>query len=142
MRARGFTLIELSIVMTIAALVVAGAFAFGRTMDAFSHEALAQADAARAARSVSEELRRDLRTKSWVGNGLSLSADDGCRVEYAVEGDVLVRRLDPPTCGDKRAVARHVASVKRDGGSVELVFQRRVGRAERFETRIRLGMPR
>jgi prepilin-type N-terminal cleavage/methylation domain-containing protein len=142
MKARGFTLLELSVVLTITALVLPFVWVVGRSLEADYRDALAQAVAAREMRALSEELRRDLRTlRLQGGSGLRLSGPGACGVvEYALAGEVLERR-GPAACGGTRAVATPVHSLGREGDRLEVIFASHSGREREGGTRFLAVLP-
>jgi prepilin-type N-terminal cleavage/methylation domain-containing protein len=119
---RGFTLIEMAVVITISALVIPLVFAFAHTYEVDHLRAADSAQAASSMRAVSEELRRDLQTMRVAEEpGLVLVGAGKCaRVEYAVADEVLLRRA----CDEVRAVARHVQALRREGRSLTVEFGR------------------
>ena len=140
MRARGFTLIELSIVISITALLLPLVWFFGRALEADHRDALAQTVASREMRALTEELRRDLRTLRLEGpDGLRLTGA-ACRVEYALAGEVLERRA-PEACGGTRAVASPVRSLLRSGARLEVRFAHHSGRDVEAATRFLTLLP-
>jgi prepilin-type N-terminal cleavage/methylation domain-containing protein len=127
---RGFTLIEMAIVISILALLVPAIYVFHRDFEAQEQTALLSAEAARGMRSVSEELRRDLRTLRWSpDNAMVLLGTEGtaCRlVRYEVTEDGVLLRNAGSECGGPRPVARGVSAIGREGAAVEVTFSRRV----------------
>jgi hypothetical protein len=147
MKARGFTALELALVLSISPLVLGGAYLLWRGFDRQHRIALFEAEAARGMRALSEDLRRDLRTLRWEATGLSLttraadpagSASSCNRVEYAVDNGVLVRRGDAG-CGPTRAVASSVESAVRTGGTVEVIFAARLAPDDATRVRFLVG---
>ena len=120
MKARGFTAMEMALVLSISAIVVSSGFTLWRSFDRQHRIAIFEAASAQGMRSLSEELRRDLRTLRWEGDRLSLSGPCG-RVEYAAAEGTLLRRGDP-ACGPLRAVAAGVESIARVQSGVEVGF--------------------
>ena len=130
-RRRGFTLIELVTVLTLSSIVVPGIYLFWRSAEKGLQEAVAQVETADAARTISEELRRDLLTLSWKdGDALVLAGKAPCtEVRYEVAESVLHRRAEAACGGGDRAIARHVESLRRTPWGVEMTFARHVGAA-------------
>jgi len=125
---RGFTLIELAICLSILALLVPVGFAMGRAFEQHAFQAAAQLEAASAMRSVSEELRRDLKTMGWPDEtSLKLQGAGLCpRVEYKLTADNTLIREGAEGCGPARTLAAHVRSIQRETGGLRVVFFKRV----------------
>ena len=125
---RGFTLIELAVSLTLLSLFVPIAFMAGRSLQEAQFEAVAEVEAAAAMRSVSEELRRDLKTMGWPDDGaLRLEGAGECpEVEYVLTEARVLERQGQAGCGPVRAIAANVRSVQRERGGVRVVFSRRV----------------
>ena len=136
---RGFTLVELSIVVSIFAILLPAIFLFERSFESAALRADAALDAAAGMRSFSEELRLDLRTLHLGPEDLALSGGCGT-VRYTIVDGALVRDAGSE-CGGRRALARHVASVTRRGALVEVVFSTPVGRKNPETTSFVLGLP-
>jgi len=138
---RGFTLIELAVVVSILGVLVPICYAMHRQNEADVLAAEASIEAAHAARAVSEELRRDLWTHSLAAEGTVLVGAAPCdRIEYAVgDGDVVWRRA-PEACGGARAIARNVGALRRDGGEVVVVFRRGIRGEEAKEIPVRIAL--
>ena len=134
---RGFTLIEMAVVLTVSALVVPLVFALAHTFEVDHLRAADSAQAAQSMRAVSEELRRDLSTMRVSDEpGLVLLSARGCaRVEYAIADEVLLRRA----CDDVRPVARHVLALRRDGRSLTVEFGRPLRPDVKSQTFFRLA---
>jgi type II secretory pathway pseudopilin PulG len=139
MKARGFTALELALVITISSLVVASAFLLLRAFEGQDYRALAEAEAARGMRAFSEELRRDLRTlRLEPGSALALSGPCG-RVEYTLQEGSLLRKGEA-ACGAPRAVSAGVASVARTPLGVEVTFARVVDVGPPLQTQFLLAL--
>ncbi len=142
MKARGFTLLELAIVMSIVAILIPLLWLSGRTLEAEHRDALADATAAREMRALSEELRRDLRTLRWQGStGLVLEGTGSCaHVEYVLTGEVLERRA-LESCGGTRVVAAQVQGIERTTRRLEVLFAHHAGRESEHATRFVAVLP-
>ena len=117
---RGFTAMELAIVVTISAVLVPLVWSFSAGLE--DQAALAQwrIDVADSVRTVTEELRLDARLgppTAAVG-----FASPGCTATYAVTEAGLIRR----GCGPDRGLAPWVASIEWAPGGVALRFERRL----------------
>ena len=128
-RRAGFTLIETSIVLTVTAILVPAIYLWWRAAEKGLQEAVVQLESADAARTVSEELRRDLLTLSWKDAGSTvLTGKSPCtEVRYEIAESVLHRHAAAGCGGGDRALARHVESLRRTKWGVEMVFARPVG---------------
>lgn len=122
-RARGFTMVELAIVVSIIGLVVPAAFLLVRSFAVQQQRALFHLEVADATRSISEELRADLRTGALAdGDGLQLTGKGECfPVTYRVSEGVLVREA-PVACGGSRAIARGVQRLTRTRAGLAVQF--------------------
>ena len=112
-------------------MLVPGIYLFWRSAQKGLTEAVAQVESAASARTVSEELRRDLLTLDWKdGESVVLTGRAPCdEVRYEVVQAVLYRRAAPACGGGDRALARHVESLRRTRWGVEVTFARHVGAA-------------
>ena len=124
MRTRGFTMMELAVCLAVSAVLVPLIFAFGRTFENQYHGAIIELESAKAMRSLSEEVRRDLvQARVTDDAGLVLAGKAECtRIEYVLEGSVIQRRADPACGGGTRAVARGARSLRRDGRTLLVEF--------------------
>lgn len=138
---RGFTLLELAIVLSILGVLVPLCYVMYRQYEADVLAAQASIEAAHAARGVAEELRRDLWTHSLAPEGTVLLGAAPCdRIEYAVgEGDVAWRRA-PEACGGSRAISRNVGALRREGGEVVVVFRRGIRGEQAKEIPVRIAL--
>lgn len=126
MRNKGFTLVELVIVLSIMVILTPIVYGFYRSYEVEYLRSLTLVEAARAMRTVSEEIRRDLQSLQLGGEGgVVLSGRECPRVEYLVEDRVLLRRASA-ACGGDRGLARNVLSLRRDGREVTIEFGRQV----------------
>lgn len=142
MSRRGFTLIELSVVLAVTALAVPLALMFHRQYEAAQLTALAQVEAAEGMRALSEELRRDLRVLQWSDEkSLSLVSTGACKdITYELTPEHVLIRKAGAGCGPARPVARDVRSIARDGQGLVVTFARRVRGPDEVATTFRLGL--
>lgn len=144
-RHQGFTLVELTIVISILAVVIPGTYVLYRTFQDQYLSAIARMQSATGARSIGEELRRDVRTHrmtdatdtKWV---LESDTNTECpRIEYVLEAERLVRK--GKGCGAERGLARNVARIGADETGVQVDFELRLRpqRSRHFEYVI--GLP-
>jgi prepilin-type N-terminal cleavage/methylation domain-containing protein len=124
---RGFTLLELAIVLSIFTVVVPAGYLLARGLSTESEFAQHQLTVADATRAVSEELRRDAHLGALSGTtGLTITSTGACSpVLWRVTEDQVLRREEPETagCGGVRALARRVRSLTREGQTVRLEFE-------------------
>lgn len=121
---RGFTLLELAIVLTLLAVVTPALFLLMRSIADDHARAAARLEDADAVRLVSETLRQDLRTGRLAAApaGLRVEGPGACfPVDYRVDGSVLLREA-PAACGGAQALARRARSLVMDGAVVTLVL--------------------
>lgn len=124
---RGFTLLELAVVVSILGVVTPTAFAVWRHIDDEQRLSVARLGAVAAVRGIGDDLRRDARNRTWATRattaddvGVALDGGATCkRVVYRVDRSALFR----DACGDVRALARHVASIARTGDAVTVTFR-------------------
>lgn len=110
MKRRGFTAIELAIVVSISALLVPLVFLTARSWDVHRAAGLRHVAAAEEVMTVGEVLRADRRVKGKGGCG---------SITYAVtDQHTFVRR----GCGEEAALATHVESAEHVEGGWALVF--------------------
>ena len=123
MRQRGFTLIELVIIVTIAAVLVPIIYSFAWHAERQVILSQWNLEVADAVRSVAEELRLDARAGRLLdGEELRFERDD-CTVAYAIREHSLIRQ-GGPRCGGDRGLARSASSLLRVPGGVDLTFER------------------
>ncbi len=129
MSRRGFSLVELAVVLTLTAVLLPAVYVFSRTMEDRTARGLWHLEVADGVRAVAEELRRDAHTGEILpGGGLAFTVD-GCEIRYQVEHTVLVRQASD-ACGGDRGLATRVQTLRRVPGGLELVFVRAL-RADR-----------
>jgi len=109
---RGFTLMELAICLSIAALLLPLLFLHGRNISESHERALFQSEATAALRTVSEELRRDAHGHRLAAQGPVRFEGHGCTIDYVVRDRVLSREATD-ACGGRRALAREVVELER-----------------------------
>lgn len=136
---RGFTLVELSVVTTILALVVPSTLLMWRTLESRDLELSAQLAFTASVRTASEELRRDLHAGAPVG-GLVFRGEATCGdVTYVREDDgTFVRKT--AGCG-QRFVASDVEKVEVTKDLVRLSFARRTGIHDSARAVFAIGLP-
>ncbi len=118
--ARGFTLFELVIVLTIGALLVPIIWAFGTRVQDETALGRWQLEVANGVRTIAEELGDDARAGEPAGDAVGFLSD-GCAVSYRVaEGDLLLRE----GCGEPRGLSRFVESIAWSEGGVDVTFAR------------------
>jgi prepilin-type N-terminal cleavage/methylation domain-containing protein len=126
MSRRGFTLVELAIVLAIAALIMPICYALIANVQDQSALAWWQMETADGVRSLAEELRLDAR------RGVSVDGDevgfvvDGCDVRYRVTDAAALVRDAGEGCGAPRGLAAYVESIAWSEGGVDVTFARRI----------------
>jgi len=125
-RARGFTLAEMAIVLSCAAILLPIVYGLGRHLEDQSELARWELGAARAARTVSEELRRDAALGVPVAGEPGAWAMGPCKVRYRVDAESVLIREGGPGCGADRGLARDVEALRPVPGGWELLFVRRL----------------
>ncbi len=123
MRRRGFTLIELAIVLVIGTLLVPIAWTWFTRQEDQARLTRWELEIAQALPTLSEELREDAWRGVAVGGEEITFRRADCTVQYRVEARALVRVAEA-SCGGTRALATHVESLRPIAGGVEVVFSR------------------
>jgi len=136
---RGFTLVELVIVTSILTVLTPLVLMTWRLHETREFEQSALLAFATSARTVSEELRRDLHAGK-PGAGLSFAGESTCgAITYLRESDgTLVRKT--ASCG-QRFVARDVDAIDVKPGRVTLSFARRTSATAAARTTFTIGLP-
>ena len=120
-RTRGFTLIELSLVLSLTALLVPAVFLAWRSLEAEMTRAQRTLDAAEVVRTVGEELRLDARSGRLAPGAVEFERRDACGpVRYALTSAGALLRTAPAACGGEKALASGVSGLRRVPGGVEL----------------------
>lgn len=121
---RGFTLLELAIVLTIGTILIPLLWQFGAYMQAQQELATFELDVAEAIPTLAEELRADGRSLSAGDGGGVAFARDGCTVAYEVNAEAVLVRRGAGTCPSERGLSRRVESIAWTEGGVDVVFAR------------------
>lgn len=143
MSQRGFTAVELAIVLSVAAVLVPVVYGFVAHTEDQTQLGHWHLDSAVGLRTAAEELGLDAR------RGEALDGDEvgfqvgGCAVRYRVNDASSLVRDAPEACGGPRGLATSVESVAWGRGGVELVFARtlRPGRVHRTTAFIPVSRP-
>jgi len=115
---RGFTMVELAIVVTLLTILVPLIYMLFRLGAADFQKANATLDAADQVRDLSEELRLDARNGQLAATGLTFEGAGACSpITYRLVGTSVVRDA-PAACGGARALVRHVTALERAGALV------------------------
>ena len=124
MKRRGFTMVELAIVVSILALLVPLIFMVFRIGAADFEKANATLYAANQLRDLSEELRLDERNGTLADSGLTFAGAGACfPVTYRLVGSSVVREA-PQACGGVRALVRDVTEFTRTNGLLTVQIAR------------------
>ena len=124
MSRRGFTLIELMIVLACAAVIAPLVYSFSASvLDQFTL-ARWHMQATMGVRAVSEDLQLDARLGQAAAGDAVAFASKGCDVRYVVTDDATLVRAAAESCGGTRGLARHVESFLWVDGGIELRFAR------------------
>lgn len=115
---RGFTMVELAIVVTLLTILVPLIFMLFHLGAADFQKANATLDAADQVRDLSEELRLDARNGQLAATGLVFEGAGACSpVTYRLVATSVVREA-PVACGGTRALVRNVTALERAGSLV------------------------
>jgi prepilin-type N-terminal cleavage/methylation domain-containing protein len=141
MTRRGFTLIELATVLAISSLVVPGGYLLLRSLEKGHETALAKLSAAAAARTVSEQIRLDSRTRQLAPDGVELQGAGPCGAVSFRAAEGRLDRVADSACGGTSALAAHVTGLERVPGGVALTFSRETGPGAAATDRFLVGLP-
>jgi prepilin-type N-terminal cleavage/methylation domain-containing protein len=120
---RGFTAIELAIVISISAILVPLVYLFVRSVDEDRAVALWKLASADTVRTVSEQLRDDARDASLAAD-FTFTGEASCLpVRYVVTAAHTLERVAPAGCEGPRALAAGVSRLSRVEGGVELELE-------------------
>ena len=119
-RARGFTAVELAVVVSISAILVPLVFVFASQLETTARIAQWHLDNAAAVQRISEALRQDARSGPRAGDALAWGGP--CAVRYVVTEAFALERQAAASCGGKQVLATGVRSITPVSGGVELSF--------------------
>jgi len=121
---RGFTLLELVIVLSLGVILVPIMYSFGSYMDEQRALATFHLDVADGTRTIAEELRADARTsKVMAGEGIGFLRGH-CEIRYVVNEDSVLVRRAADACGGARGLSHRVESIVGSRGGVDVTFAR------------------
>jgi prepilin-type N-terminal cleavage/methylation domain-containing protein len=119
-RARGFTAVELAVVVSISAILVPLMFVFARQLETTARIAQWHLDNAAGVQRVAEALRQDARSGPREGDQLAWGGP--CAVRYVVTQSFALERQAAESCGGKQVLATGVRAITPVSGGVELSF--------------------
>jgi hypothetical protein len=119
---RGFTVVELAIVVSLLALIVPALFVYARSLEEQHARGVFAVEVAEALRTVGEALRADLRGGAWA-DAQRVATTGSCAAEWAVTPSQALERRATEACGGRQALATHVAGLARVPAGVELTFE-------------------
>jgi prepilin-type N-terminal cleavage/methylation domain-containing protein len=126
LRRSGFSLVELTVVLSILAIVVPLMWKMAARIEDQRALALDHLESAEEAQTVSEQLALDLRLGSRItGETLAFRRSE-CEVRYRVGTEGVLIREAPAPCGGDLALARGVEVLRSVPGGVELVLALRL----------------
>ncbi len=125
MRRRGFTVTEMAICLSVLVVLVPVVYALATGLEEAHDVARWHMRCADELRTVAEELGHDARASLPVASAGVAFEVPGCQVRYRISEERVLLREAGEACGGTRALARDVASLRRQAGGVELVFARR-----------------
>jgi len=121
---RGFTLVELAIVLAIGVVLVPIVWTMSAKMEDQVTLAQWELDVARATRTIGEELRLETRRGTARADAVGFLRPD-CEVTWDVRDGILHRDVSAP-CGGSRGLARNVDTLRWADGGLEVTFARRL----------------
>lgn len=133
MNAKGFSAIELSVVLSVAAIMIPIVYQFAGHIEDQSRLGHWLVESADGVRAISEELRLDA-TRGLAAEDSEVAFVVGeCHVRYVVNDEAVLVRQATDACGGARGLATAVEQFSWSPGGVEIVFVRplRPGRAHR-----------
>ena len=122
---RGFTLIELAVVLSVAAILVPLVWILGTQVVDQVTLGRWQLDAAEGVRTVAEELRVDAREGTPTAEQVGFRVGT-CDVRYVVTGASALVRQATADCGGSRGLSRRVESIAWSPGGVDITFARTI----------------
>jgi len=139
MSRRAFTLAELAICLSVAALITPIVFHFGSALQDQHAIGLWHLQSADGVRTFAEELRLDAHRPGRLADDGVGWTDGSCEIRYRVTDARVLVRDAPADCGGSRAIATDVQTVSHVPGGVEVTFLKRL-RPDR-ETRATVFLP-
>lgn len=119
---RGFTLVELAIVVSLLALIVPALFVYARSLEEQHALGVFAVEVAEELRTVGEALRADLREGGFV-DGQRVATAGRCGAEWVVTPSKTLERRASEACGGRQTLATRVTSLSRVPAGVELTFE-------------------
>ena len=135
---RGFTAVELAIVVSISALLVPAIYLFERNLDEHRAVGLWQLEVADQYRSLAESLQADRRAFKFASSKSVIrfeGAGPCAPIEYTVSDSQTVVRRGAESCGGDSTLATHVSGLKRvpGGVAISLAFETRPEQAAKTD---------
>lgn len=119
-RSRGFTAVELAIVISISAILAPLLFLFARDLESLQRVAQWHLETAAAVQRIDEALRMDARSGPRADGVLAWAGPCGAR--YVVTETFALERQAADACGGHQVLATGVRSITPATGGVELSF--------------------
>lgn len=119
MTARGFTLVELALCLSLVTILVPAVYIFSLGVSDRTHLASWHLETADAVRTISEVLRSDRLSRERLPEGISFRSGD-CVSSYTVSEGALLRS---DSCDGEQVLARGVSSLSAATGGVEVTFR-------------------